>query len=140
MFKTVLVGVAYNSSVEAEAALALARRLATATGASVHALEVIPITTYSYAGAVSPAMGDSVEAMLEEANVRLRGLSGVQARAVYGIAGEELAAFSEEVDILIVGSRGYGAVRRLVLGSTSGYLERHARSSLLVLPRIARGA
>jgi hypothetical protein len=30
-------------------------------------------------------------------------------------------------------------VRRLVLGSTSGYLERHARSSLLVLPRSAAG-
>jgi nucleotide-binding universal stress UspA family protein len=28
-------------------------------------------------------------------------------------------------------------VRRLVLGSTSDYLERHARCSLLVLPRAA---
>jgi hypothetical protein len=41
------------------------------------------------------------------------------------------------VDILVVGSRGYGPVKRLVLGSTSDYLERHARSSLLVLPRSA---
>jgi nucleotide-binding universal stress UspA family protein len=54
---------------------------------------------------------------------------------VYGLTGEELAAFGDEVDILVVGSRGYGPVRRLVLGSTSDYLERHARCSLLVLPR-----
>jgi nucleotide-binding universal stress UspA family protein len=39
------------------------------------------------------------------------------------------------VDVLVVGSRGYGPLKRLVLGSTSDYLERHARSSLLVLPR-----
>ena len=36
---------------------------------------------------------------------------------------------------MIVGSRGYGPVLRLVHGSTSNYLLRHARSPLLVLPR-----
>jgi nucleotide-binding universal stress UspA family protein len=51
--------------------------------------------------------------------------------------GEELAAFGEELDLLVVGSRGYGPVKRLVIGSTSDYLERHARCSLLVLPRVA---
>jgi nucleotide-binding universal stress UspA family protein len=64
-------------------------------------------------------------------------MKGLEGRAVYGITGEELAAFSEEVDILIVGSRSYGSVRRLVLGSTSDYLERHARNPTLVLPRAA---
>ena len=44
-----------------------------------------------------------------------------------------------ELDILVVGSRSYGAARRLVLGSTSNYLERHARCSLLVLPRPTTG-
>jgi nucleotide-binding universal stress UspA family protein len=49
--------------------------------------------------------------------------------------GEELAAFSQGMDIMVVGSSGYGPMRRLVLGSTSDYLQRHARSSLLVMPR-----
>jgi nucleotide-binding universal stress UspA family protein len=39
--------------------------------------------------------------------------------------------------LLVVGSRGYGPVKRLMLGSTSNCLARHARSSLLVLARIA---
>jgi len=39
------------------------------------------------------------------------------------------------VDLLVVGSRSYGPVKRLVVGSTSNYLERHARCALLVLPR-----
>ena len=65
----------------------------------------------------------------------MKDLAGVDGRAVYGIAGEELAAFGDELDLLVVGSRGYGPLRRLVSGSTSNYLERHARCSLLVLPR-----
>ena len=78
-----------------------------------------------------------IEEMLDEANTRLQGLAGVEGRAAFGLTGEELAAFGEEVDMLVVGSRGYGPVRRLVLGSTGEYLERHARCPLLVLPRPA---
>ena len=69
----------------------------------------------------------------------MQALEGVEGRAVYGLTGEELAAFSDELDLLVVGSRSYGPFKRLVLGSTSDYLERHARCSLLVLPR-CRGA
>jgi nucleotide-binding universal stress UspA family protein len=64
----------------------------------------------------------------------------VEGHAVYGLTGEELAAFGDSVDLLVVGSRNYGPVRRLVLGSTSDYLERHARCSLLVLPRVNQDA
>jgi hypothetical protein len=39
------------------------------------------------------------------------------------------------VDLLIVGSRGYGPVGSVFHGSVSSYLERHAASALLVLPR-----
>jgi nucleotide-binding universal stress UspA family protein len=67
----------------------------------------------------------------------MKALADVEGRAVYGLAGEELAAFGDQVDILVAGSRGYGPVKRLVLGSTSDYLQRHARCSLLVLPRSA---
>ncbi|MDE3070212.1 MAG: universal stress protein, partial [Acidobacteriota bacterium] len=91
----------------------------------------------SYAGIVPPAIGDSIDAMVAQATGRMKEMPGVDGRAVYGLIGEELAAFGDEVDILVVGSRGYGPVRRLVLGSTSDYLERHARCPLLVLPRIA---
>jgi nucleotide-binding universal stress UspA family protein len=44
------------------------------------------------------------------------------------------------MDVLVVGSRGYGPIKRLVLGSTSNYLQRHARCSLLVLPRASTEA
>jgi nucleotide-binding universal stress UspA family protein len=129
------VGVAYNGSPESQDALAVARGLAARTSAAVHVLEVVSIPTYAFTGLIPPLIGESVDAMLQEANGRLRQLPDVEARAVYGLVSEELAQFGDEVDILVIGSRSYGPVRRLVLGSTSNYLERHARCSLLVLPR-----
>jgi nucleotide-binding universal stress UspA family protein len=134
------IGVAYNGSPESEAALAVARELAPPTRATLHALEVVPITTYAYAGPVPGAVGESIALTLDEANDRLRHLRDVQGRAVSGLTGEELAAFGDELDLLVVGSRSFGPLRRLVLGSTSEYLERHARCSLLVLPRGAASA
>jgi nucleotide-binding universal stress UspA family protein len=130
------VGVAYNGSPESEKALAAAKRVAAPTHAAVAALEVVSIPTYAFTGVVAPQLGDTIDTMIAEANERMKALPDVEGRAVYGLAGEELAAFSEDVDLLVVGSRGYGPVRRLVLGSTSDYLERHARCSLLVLTRV----
>jgi nucleotide-binding universal stress UspA family protein len=116
-------------------ALAMAHTLAAPTRATVHAVEVVSIPTAAYTGLMPPAIGESINVMLKEASGRMNGVPDVESRAVYRLAGEELAVFGDQVDILVVGSRGNGPVRRLVLGSTSDYLERHARCSLLVLAR-----
>lgn len=129
------IGVAYNDSPESVAALAMAHEVAAPTRASVHVLRVVPIVSYSYGGAVP--MGAFVEEMLQDANRNLAELPDVEARAVSGLPGEELASFGDQVDLLVLGSRGYGPLRRLVLGSTTMFLQRHGRSSLLVLPRVA---
>jgi len=131
------IGVAYNGSPESRAALAVAQELATPTRATVHALEVVAIPTVAYTGILPPEIGESIDVMLKEADDRLKELPGVEGHTVYGLAGEELAAFGDQLDLLVVGSRSYGPMRRLVLGSTSAYLQRHARCSLLALPRVA---
>ncbi len=131
------VGVGYDSSAESGAALAAAREVAASSHARLQALEVVSIPSVAYAGLMPPAIGESIDVMLQEADARLSRLADVDGRAVYGLAGEELAAFGDQLDLLVVGSRGYGPVKRLVLGSTSNYLESHARCSLLVLPRIS---
>jgi nucleotide-binding universal stress UspA family protein len=129
------VGAGYTETPEGRAALDLARKLGDARGARVSALEVITIPTYAYTGLVAPTFGEDLDRVLAAANKRLALLSGVDARSVYGLTGEELASFGAELDLLVVGSRSYGPLRRLVLGGTSNYLERHARCSLLVLTR-----
>ena len=133
------VGVAYNASPESIAALAVAGKLAAMTGSTTHAVEVVSIPSTAYAGIVVCTFEDYIDAILQEANSRLEELPDVEGHAVYGLAGEELAVFGDQVDILVVGSRGYGPVKRLVLGSTVDYLQRHARCALLVLPRTAAG-
>ena len=130
------IGVGYNDSPESRAALQEARAIAAAPGAEVLALEVLSIPTYAYTGVVPATVGDEIDDVLKQAGERMAALEGVEGRAVYGLTGEELAVFSGELDLLVVGSRGYGPLKRLVLGSTSDYLERHARCSLLVLPRV----
>ena len=129
------IGVGYNRSPESEAALQLARELAASSRATVEALEVVSIQSFAYTGMIPPAIGDTMNAMLKEANSRLSELPDAHGHAVCGFTGEELAIFSADVDLLVVGSRSYGPMKRLMLGSTSNYLERHARCCLLVLPR-----
>lgn len=131
------VGVGYDGSAESEAALALARQLAAERGDPVRALRVVQILSSAYAGFGGVAWGDALETVLADAKKQMSSLEGVEGNAVLGVAGEELAAFGEGVGLLIVGSRGYGPVKTLMLGSTSQYLAGHARCPLLVLPRVS---
>lgn len=129
------IGVGYDGSSESETALAAARAIAARHRSLVRALHVVTLPSYAFAGVAAPSLGETIELMVGDAQADLDKLSDVQGRALYGLPGEELASFGEEVDMLVIGSRSYGPIRRLMLGSTSGYLQHHARCSLLVLPR-----
>jgi len=49
---------------------------------------------------------------------------------------ESLAALGpEDIDVLVCGSRGYGPVRRVLLGGVSSRLIRRARAPVAVVPR-----
>jgi nucleotide-binding universal stress UspA family protein len=58
---------------------------------------------------------------------------------VDGDAQHVLACESGDLDLLVVGSRGYGPLRAVLLGSVSSALVRSARSPLVVVPRAANG-
>lgn len=131
------IGVGYDGSPESEAALALARALATAHGASVRAREVVQMPTSPFVGFAADTWNDELEQLVESANANLTALAGVRGEVVVGLPGEELDALGDEVDLLVVGSRGYGPLRRLMFGSTAAHLSAHARCPLLVLPRSA---
>jgi nucleotide-binding universal stress UspA family protein len=136
-FKT--VGVGYNATPEADAALAVARGLAARYGATVRALTAVnPIPGgLAYWESFDPDWGTAIAAVARASNERLHSLDGVDGSVVVGIPSEALAAFGAEVGLLVVGSRSYGALRRLMLGSTSLHLARRTPCPLLVLPRPA---
>lgn len=61
---------------------------------------------------------------------------GVTAEVVEGSVVDALTDLRlSEVDLLVIGSRGYGPVRRVLLGGVSGHVIRHSRVPVLVVPR-----
>jgi nucleotide-binding universal stress UspA family protein len=58
----------------------------------------------------------------------------VTVRAVTGLPAEELLHASADADLLVVGSRGAGGFKRLLLGSVSTQVTHHARCPVVVIP------
>ena len=133
------IGVGYDFSPESQAALAAARELAARDGAKLTALHVVAMPAWAYIAVMPANWGEILEQDRREAEEKISAHEEVETIAVYGLPVEELASFGDRVDLLVVGSRNSGPVRRLVLGSTSGGLARHGRCALLVLPRAVAG-
>jgi nucleotide-binding universal stress UspA family protein len=98
-------------------------------------VDVVEPFSYSSLGAV--AWGEPLQEELRSRQAALTSLAGVNGEAVLGLTDQQLVTLSGEVDLLIVGSRGYGRFGRVVHNSVSHYLAGHARCPLLVLPRPA---
>ena len=109
------VGVGFDDSTESRAALLLGGRLARAAGAALRVISV--------ASAAVPAHEAAAIA------------AGGTCETVAGRPASELVRRSADLDLLVVGSRAQGPVRRLLLGSTSARLVREARCPVLVVPR-----
>ena len=130
------IGVGYNGSPESEHAVRVARQLAAQHDAKLSAFEAVSLPTYAFL-AGGAAVDDVVGDLVDSAREQIAAL-GLEPHAVYGIPAEELTLYSASVDLLVVGSRDYGPIGRLVHGSTSRQLARSVRCPLLVLTRAAR--
>ncbi len=133
------VGVGYDGSPESDHALGVAREIAARHNARVSAFEAVSLPSYFFSGGFE-YRADLIEQMVSSAKERVTALEGVEPHAAYGVPAEELALFSASVDLLVIGSRSYGPVGRLIHGSTAQALVRRAASPLLVLTRAARTA
>lgn len=131
------VGIGWDGSPEAAQALQAARAIAARTGATIEPLVVLPRQSLPYGEPIEHRWSEVAKQLTAEDLARLDGLDDFDGRVSYGPPGRQLACFSEDVDLLIVGSRSGGPVGRLLTGSTSNYLARHAQCPLLVFPRSA---
>jgi nucleotide-binding universal stress UspA family protein len=134
------IGVGYDGSSETAAALATARELAGRYDAAVRATWVVSRQDVEDETPLPADWPQTTEVLVSRCQAQLDRLDGVEAEAIYGGPREELARLGGEVDLLIVGSRSYGPVHRMFLGTTSTYLTRHIGCPLLVLPRVAQPA
>jgi nucleotide-binding universal stress UspA family protein len=131
------IGVGYDGSADSEHALSVARALAAQLHSKLSAFQAVSIPAHRTQGLLTTD-GSTLDSLVEDARARIAALGDVEPHAAYGEPAEELALYSASLDLLVVGSRGYGPIGRLVHGSTSQHLVRTARCPLLVLTRAAQ--
>ena len=136
-----VVGVGYDGSPEADAALRFAAELAAGAGARVSVLTAVDVIWPAWSTPASEADAGEVERrLLRDARERAQAATSQLAvpadiRAVAGAVPTELAALADHCDVIVVGSRGYGPARRTVLGSTADRLMHNASCPVVVVPR-----
>jgi nucleotide-binding universal stress UspA family protein len=137
------IGVGYDGSPEAQAALGLAHELAKAVGAGLRVIDVVvPTEPGGPFHAYRPDWTEHARARREEAEERLAAvldeLGNIATGDIaFGDPARELSFEGNHLDLLVTGSRGYGPMRRLMLGSTSAKLVHEAPCPVLVLTRSA---
>ena len=129
------IGVGYDDTTESHRALAAARSIAESTGAGVIVMWVVGREEVRQKAPLPADWPSATAALVDQAQRSLDAIDGVAGIAVSGGPREELTRLADEVDLLIVGSRGYGPLGCVLHGSVSSYLERHVSSALLILPR-----
>lgn len=133
------IAVGFDGSPESEAALAYAFEEAALREARLRVVHAWQVPTYVYAPAmvydldeVRRAHEDLVANALREWRDRYPGVDAVPLVApVHPVTA--LVEASKEADLLVVGSRGRGAVRSLVLGSVSRAVLHHAHGPIAVV-------
>ena len=140
------IGVAVDGGEEANRALTHAIGLAERLHASLTILSVLGLPPIGLGGFPSAPVGDlgriqrkHTAQVLEAASARVPKGVPVKVQRLEGDPAQSLARASEEFDLMLIGSRGHGPLRRVLLGSVSVPLMRAARCPLMITPREAEG-
>ena len=126
-----LIGVAWDGTAPAKAALALAADLAGVAGYGLLVINVHPTLAHRPIGRLRGDLDDGVALARELAPAEIE-VTGTQRSG--DPAGELIATTTEEVGLLVVGSRAHGPLARVLLGSVSGHVTRSAHAPVLVVP------
>jgi nucleotide-binding universal stress UspA family protein len=149
-----LIGTGFVDTEEGREALRGAHALAARAGATLRVITVVELE-FEFYSETEPRLPDrrgkdlidvEGEHMLwarrkaEAAVAELGGDVPVEVEAFLGAPAEQLAAVSEHLDLLVCGSRGYGPLRAVLLGSVSRRLMAEARCPVILLPRGVRAS
>lgn len=89
---------------------------------------VAPVDVESYRKAAEELLRDTVDAVAGDR------ASQVERVLVEAPAGQAIVENSRDAELIVVGRRGLGTVRSIVLGSVSSYVIQHAACPVLVIP------
>lgn len=138
-----VVGAGIDAGDDTERVARVAARIARGAGATLRLVTVVD-THFTegplYAGGLGyrslrDAMRTTATATLERAAAAVTPTIPPETTVREGAAADELIAESSRLDLLVLGSRGFGPLRRIVLGSVSTKVLRAAGCPVLVLPR-----
>ena len=138
------VAVAFDGSDESRNALLVAAAIAQLAGASLRSytvtqpVEVAPALTlpgWSVPASHAETHRARAERVVDEARTALPEGMLEEAELLDGPPSDALAGASHDADLLVCGSRGYGALRSVALGSVSRALVNEAACPVLVMPR-----
>jgi nucleotide-binding universal stress UspA family protein len=140
------VGVGYDGSDESEAAVTSAYEIARRLGARLRVIGVFDATQVGTPALMTGPSYTAIHKELEEMQRtallrRVAGLGedvGIESVFLTGTPSRELAERSESVDLMVMGSRGYGPMRAVLLGGVSHGLVHKAACPVLILPRGAK--
>jgi nucleotide-binding universal stress UspA family protein len=136
---------ATDGSEEAELAALMAVDLADATDCELHVVHVgvVPIFLKSYPGTLGyeRRLYEQIEEVSRELlrkqswRVKAAGAAVAGTHLRMGQVALEIVALAEELqaDLIVMGSRGLGGVRRALMGSVSDSVVRHAHCPVLVV-------
>lgn len=138
------IGVAYNQTDEAKAAVFAAADLARAFGAQLEVIGVVAAESYGTPALMSG--GPSVAQLREDIERHVQeSLDAIVAELppeipatsirLAGGASDAIAERSAELDLLVMGSRGYGPLHSVFVGGFAGRLMRTALCPVIVVPR-----
>ncbi len=130
--------VGYDGSAGADAAAAFALSLAGSAGCDVTLVHVVPGGEAAASADPGPGVAEQAawQRRLESVSAHAAPAARVTCRSVSGVPAAVLSAIASEVeaDVVLVGSRGLGPVRRALMGSVSARLLACAPCSVLVFP------
>ena len=134
------IGVAYDGSEEANRALEDAERLSRLAGAQLRVITVVPTQPafqlqVALSGELLEDLRNEFSRVLETGLATLSDDTEVAAVLEEGDPAVVLAERGTDLDLLFMGSRGYGPVRSALLGATSTAVMRTAPCPVLVTPR-----
>lgn len=135
------IGVAYDGSPESELALDLGVQLTRAHDGELEIVEAVDVGVIPAVWGVEVAefLGSVLapeEARIADVCERLD--VPVEGHAVSGAVRSVVGALAARVDLIVCGSRTWGAARRVVLGSTADRLVHDSPCPVLVVPRGAQ--
>ncbi|MBJ7470303.1 MAG: universal stress protein [Solirubrobacteraceae bacterium] len=135
-----VIGVAYDSSPEADAALALAVAVAQESGGTIELVEAVDVGVTPQVWGFQVA--EYLEGLVGPEHERLHTLAQTlpvpaKASAVRGSVHKVIHDLSTRVDLLVCGSRSWGAPGRIAFGSTADRLVHHSPCPVMIVPRSA---